>query len=93
MQPCHDLVASKQAELLFQIKLEGTQINRIFCNSLNKITSGSVRQRPMAIIPDVKTPSVKMGPKKFCIFGVKRKGTASFEANIGAWLATPGIAN
>jgi len=43
----------------------------------------------MAIRPDVRIPSVNAGPKKFCMFGVKRKGTASFDAKIGAWFAIP----
>jgi hypothetical protein len=43
----------------------------------------------MAIMLVVKMPSRNIGPKKCCIFGVRRKGTASFEAKIGAWFATP----
>jgi hypothetical protein len=48
------------------------------------ITSGSVRHRPIAIKLDVRMPSVHIGPTKFCMLGVKRKGTASGEASIGA---------
>ena len=46
-------------------------------------TSGSVRQRPMAMMPDAKMPSVQMGPTKVCMFGVKRKGTTSLVAKTG----------
>lgn len=46
-------------------------------------TSGSVKQRPIAIIPEVKMPSVKMGPKNVCMFGVKRNGTTSLVAKMG----------
>lgn len=48
------------------------------------ITSGSVKQRPMAIMPAVMIPSVAMGPIKFCMLGVNLKGTMSFVAKIGA---------
>lgn len=43
----------------------------------------------MAMMPDVRIPSVKMGPKKFCRFGVRRKGTTSFVANIGSCCDIP----
>jgi hypothetical protein len=49
----------------------------------NGATSGSVNDRAIDSIPDVSIPSVKMGPTKCCIFGVKRKGTTSFVAKIG----------
>lgn len=47
-------------------------------------TSGSVRLRAIAIIPDASTPSVKIGLMKVCIFGVKRNGTTSLVAKTGA---------
>ena len=40
-------------------------------------------------MPEVNMPSVKIGPTKFCIFGVKRKGTTSLVAKIGVWLEMP----
>lgn len=46
-------------------------------------TSGSVNALPIAIIPDTRMPSVNIGPKKCCIFGVSRNGTTSFEAYTG----------
>jgi hypothetical protein len=49
-----------------------------------KRTSGSVRHLPITMMPVVNNPSVNTGPKNLCIFGVKRKGTASLDANTGA---------
>ena len=84
VQPSHNFVASEQAKLLFQTKLNIT-VNDPKLQSLKRtLTSGSVRQRAMTMMPDVKTPSVKRGPMNLCIFGVNRKGTASFEAKTGA---------
>lgn len=54
-----------------------------------QLTSGSVRQRPIAMIPDVRIPSVKKCPKNPCIFGVRRNGTTSLVAKTGTWLETP----
>jgi len=47
-------------------------------------TSGSVNERAIAIIPDDRSPSVKMGPRRCCMLGVRRNGTISLVANIGA---------
>lgn len=49
-----------------------------------KHTSGSVRHLPITMMPVANNPSVNTGPKNLCIFGVKRKGTASLDANTGA---------
>lgn len=43
----------------------------------------------MAIMLEVKTPSIQMGPTKFCIFGVKRKGTDSADASSGNAVCNP----
>lgn len=52
---------------------------------------GSVRDRPIATIPDVKMPSVNIVPKKFYMFGVRRKGTTSLVAKTGLCLRIPGV--
>lgn len=44
----------------------------------------------MTMMPDVRIPSVKRGPRNLCMFGVNRKGTASFDAKTGACPETPG---
>ena len=37
----------------------------------------------MAMIPLARIPSVKIGPRRCCIFGVSRKGTDSIVAKRG----------
>ena len=90
LQPGTNFFSAKQTELLFEIELkfgfkDGAQFLEI------GLTSGSVSALPIAIIPGTRTPSVKTGPKKCCMFGVRRKGTTSLEMYIGgAWGAVDG---
>lgn len=89
-KPGGHFVPRKQTQLLFQIKLEYSRGMSVLVITLCEgRTSGSVRQRAMAIIPEVKTPSVQIGPTKFCILGVKRNGTVSAEASSGNAVCNP----
>ena len=45
--------------------------------------SGIVSDRPMAVAAAVMMPSTPTLVMKFCMLGVSRKGTVSFEAMIG----------
>lgn len=44
-------------------------------------TSGSARQRPMAMSEAAKTPSMPTGVIKCCRLGVRRNGTASVTSS------------
>jgi hypothetical protein len=88
-KPRKDFIFTKKAKLLLEVKLEkkNRQCFRLISDSAP--TSGSVRDLPIAIIPEVKIPSVNIGPKKFCILGVSRKGTTSVVANNGRFPDMP----
>jgi hypothetical protein len=42
------------------------------------------------MIPEVKMPSVNIGPRNVCMFMVKRNGTTSLVAKTGRLLDIPG---
>lgn len=80
LEPCCHFFSAQEAKLLFEVKLV-TEISAVIRrNNKLKHTSGSVKARPIDIIPDTRIPSVKIGPRKLCILGVRRKGTTSLEA-------------
>ena len=89
-QPIDNVISAKQTKLLLQVKLQQKDSVRHNRKSQKLYhTSGSVRERPMAIMPDVRTPSMKTGPMKVCMFGVRRNGTMSGVAYMGTCPETP----
>ena len=73
--------------------------SRAYCNGVSffrisitktHYTSGSVKDRAIAKIPEVRIPSVNIGPRKVCMFRVRRKGTTSLVAHTGRLLDIPG---
>ena len=88
-KPRKDFIFTKKAKLLLEVKLEDFFVSVLVSSRTLQPTSGSVRDLPIAIIPDVKMPSVNIVPKKFCMLGVSRKGTTSVVANSGKFPEMP----